>query len=123
MTLNNLQNLISESIKKVLNESSKRTIINRFYKMVHPLTQSRFHDKAWENVHHVFDAIGEWADDINVWVEDGGYGRSRDGMSEYKDWQFKVLKDNVTLTGYLRAHACGSNEDIWDTYDVSIIVW
>ena len=44
-------------------------------------------------------------------------------MSSFKDWQFELQKDGFTLRGYLRANACGSMEDEWDAYDVSIIIW
>lgn len=124
ITESQLRSFIENTTRKMLAEvSSKKVVINQFYRMVHPLTQKRFHDNAWENVRNILDTIGQWSEDINVWVENGGYGKSADGMSSYKDWQFELQKDGFTLRGYLRANACGSAEDEWDTYDVSIIIW
>lgn len=121
--------MIDECVRRVMESivgsgaRSKRTVINRFYRLVHPLTSSRFRDTDWSNVHMVFDAIGEWSDDIDVWVDGGGYGSSEDGMSKYKDWQFELEKDGFTLRGYLRASACGTVDDEWSAYDVTISVW
>lgn len=124
MVESRLRTLIKNCARRILSEAkSKQTLINQFYRMVHPLTQKRFRDDAWQNVHNVLNQIGEWADNINVWVEHGGYGKSADGMSSYKDWQIELQKDGFSLRGYLRANACGSMEDEWDAYDVSIIIW
>lgn len=124
ITESRLKEIISESVKSMLSElKAKKSVINAFYRMIHPYTVKRFRDNAWENVHAIFDVIGDWADDINVWVENGGYGESRDGMSKYKDWQFKFIKDGFEVQGYLRANACGDVDDVWSAYDVTIIVW
>lgn len=124
ITETQLRNFIKDVTRRMITEaSSKQVLINQFYRMVHPLTQKRFHDNAWQNVKNILDSIGEWSDDINVWVDNGGYGKSADGMPSFKDWQFELQKDGFTLRGYLRANACGSMEDEWDTYDVSIIIW
>ena len=124
ITESQLRTFVKECTRRIISEAkSKQTLINQFYRMVHPISQRRFRDDAWQNVHYILDEIGEWSDDINVWVENGGYGKSADGMSLYKDWQFELQKDGFTLRGYLRANACGSMEDEWDAYDVSIIIW
>lgn len=124
ITNKQLNTFIQKCTRRLLSEArNKRGIINEFYRMVHPFTTHRFHDNAWENVHDILDEIGQWADDIVVWVEDGGYGKSADGMSSYKDWQFKILKDGIECEGYLRANACGTMEDEWEAYDVTIIIW
>lgn len=119
-----LRNKVKEITKKIIFEArNKRGVINEFYKLVYPYTTKRFRDNSWQNVRMILDTIGEWADDINVWVENGGYGHSPDGMSSFKDWQIEFVKDGIECRGYLRANACGTMQDEWDSYDVTIIIW
>lgn len=119
-----LRMFVEQYTRKLINEAkSKQTVIRQFYKFVHSFTTHRFRDDAWQNVHMVLDEIGEWADDLNVWVENGGYGSSADGFSKYKDWQFELIKDGFKVRGYLRANACGNTDNPFGVYDVTIIVW
>ena len=60
ITESQLRTFIKECTRRIISEAkSKQTLINQFYRMVHPISQRRFHDDAWQNVHHILDEIGD----------------------------------------------------------------
>ena len=72
ITESQLRTFIKECTRRIISEAkSKRTLINQFYRMVHPISQRIFRDDAWQNVHHILDEIGEWSDE-NTQILDFG---------------------------------------------------
>lgn len=112
---------------------TSRTIIkNRIYEMTKNLTSHRYYDEYWAGPSRIFDVIRDYLDcikepnenlELNVYVENGGYMRSKDGESEWKGYNVEIWRnESPIICGYLNCHQCGTVEDPWSAYDMSLIL-
>lgn len=111
-----------------LDGRSKQSAINYIYKIFKQIDHGqRYKDTAWENVHKIFNLFGKYEMDTY-----GGYdaeynpgGINVDEMTpQWKKWYYDFnFKDNKgisrTLTFILTAHAGGTVQDPWDSYDIT----
>jgi hypothetical protein len=111
-----------------LDGRSKQSVINYIYKIYKQVDHGqRYRDAAWENVHKIFDLFGQYGMDTS-----GGYdaeynpgGISVDEMTpQWKRWKidfnFTDNKDKQrTITFVLTAHAGGTVENPWGSYDIT----
>lgn len=111
-----------------LNGKSKQSAINYIYKIFKQVDHGqRYRDEAWENVRKIFNLFGEYGMDTV-----GGYdteynpgGISVDEMTpQWKKWKIDFnFTDNKgrekTLVFLLTAHAAGTVQDPWDSYDIT----
>lgn len=114
-------------VKKIINEvSSKRTIINRIYKVTHDITGHLYHDENWHGVTLVVDAIESLGYDCEVTVKDGGY-RSNPKDPFGLPWKEYLLRietpEGFEVNGTLNCHSAGTTEDPFDRYDMSLVMW
>ena len=110
-------------VKRAINEvASKRTAMNRIYKLTHDITSHLYHDENWHGVTLVVDAIESLGYDCEVSVKDGGY-RENDG-AKWKEYLLLIrTPDGFEIHGTLNCHAAGTVEDPFDRYDMSLVMW
>lgn len=140
-TLNEVKNSfwkIYQSIKptdmKQVNESiSKRSIINKIYKVTNGLTSHSYSDNDWSGAKQVFSAIESLGLECEVIVKDGGYRNSLGGNTLYVNnqdvayWkEYKLLitsEDGVVINGTLNCHSAGSIDNPFERYDMSLVLY
>ena len=120
--------LINESdilhmVKRAINEvTSKRTAMNRIYKVTHDITSHLYRDENWHGVTLVVDAIESLGYDCEVSVKDGGY-RENDG-AKWKEYLLLIrTPEGFEIHGTLNCHAAGTVEYPFDRYDMSLVMW
>lgn len=111
-----------------LNGKSKQSAINYIYKIFKQADHGqRYRDEAWENVHKIFNLFNDYGMDT-VGGYDAEYnpgGISVDETtSQWKKWKIDFnFTDNKgrerTLVFLLTAHAAGTVQDPWDSYDIT----
>lgn len=110
-------------VKRAINEvASKRTAMNRIYKVTHDITSHLYHDENWHGVTLVVDAIESLGYECEVSVKDGGY-RENDG-ARWKEYCLTITTpEGFEIHGTLNCHAAGTVEDPFDRYDMSLVMW
>lgn len=111
-----------------LNGKSKQSAINYIYKIYKQIDHGQLYkDEAWENVHKIFNLFPKYGMDTV-----GGYeaeynpgGINVDEMTpKWKRWYYDFnFIDNKgkerTITFVLKAHAAGTYDDPWRSYDIT----
>lgn len=118
---------ITKLVKRIVTEvSSKRTIINRIYKVTHDITSHLYHDENWHGVTLVVDAIESLGYECEVTVKDGGY-RSNPKDPFGLPWKEYLLRietpEGFEVKGTLNCHSAGTTDDPFDRYDMSLVLW
>lgn len=123
-----------KSLSSAINESVSRTkLVNMIYKEVQrlKLTSKLYKDEYWEGPSDVFncirDVIAKTGGDYElvVSVPNGGYKKSRDGMSQWKEYDLDIINiesGKAVIIGLLSAHAAGKIDDPFSAYDMSLIL-
>ena len=112
---------IQEAVKSVLNEETKKSLINKLYKVN---TKGLFRDENWFGYQNILKQIKNMGCEVisspsNVQGYKNGY--SVDGNE--KRWDIQIVKDNIEVKGCIRAFAAGSVRDPWSAYDLTITLW
>lgn len=113
-------------VKRAINEvASKRTAINRIYKVTNELTSKIYrNDDYWNGPRKIVKAIKSLGYEVGLGAKDGGYRKSSDGMSQWKEYQIDIdTPEGFNIQGTLNCHAAGSIEDPFDRYDMSLVMW
>lgn len=111
-----------------LDGRSKQSAINYIYKIFKQIDHGqRYKDTAWENVHKIFNLFGNYEIDTS-----GGYDAEYNpgGVNvgemtpQWKKWYCDFnFKDNKgidrIITFILTAHAGGTVQDPWSSYDIT----
>lgn len=117
---------ISESIKR---ELTKNKLYNAIYKVTKPYTSKRYRDDGWQGVKDIKKAIENIEDGVKVVINNGEYkitpsdrqmGENTIGSS--KRYDVEITYNDIVLNGNLTCMACGSVQQKWDEYDMSLIV-
>lgn len=123
-----------KSLSTAINESVSRTkLVNMIYKEVERLrlTSKLYRDEYWQGPSDVFncirDVIAKTGGDYElvVNVPNGGYRKSKDGMSEWKEYELEIISvddGKTVIIGLLNAHAAGKVDDPFSAYDMSLIL-
>ena len=123
-----------KSLSSAINESVSRTkLVNMIYKEVERLrlTSKLYKDEYWQGPSDVFncirDVIAKTGGDYEliVNVPNGGYRKSKDGMSEWKEYELEIISvddGKTVIIGLLNAHAAGKVNDPFSAYDMSLIL-
>lgn len=123
-----------KSLSSAINESVSRTkLVNMIYKEVERLrlTSKLYKDEYWQGPSDVFncirDVIAKTGGDYElvVNVPNGGYRKSKDGMSEWKEYELEIISvddGKTVIIGLLNAHAAGKVDDPFSAYDMSLIL-
>lgn len=124
-----------KSISHSINESVSRTkLLNAIYKEIERsrITSKLYHDEHWQGpneafklINDVIDRYGDGEYKVIYSVPDGGYRKSKDGMSQWKEYDIDIYKDDDTrpvISGHLNAHAAGKVNDPFSSYDMTIVL-
>lgn len=98
---------------------------NRLIKLIYKAAQEykgKLIDKSWENVYALMNRIADFTG-ASVNLGGGAYCQSFDGLSHWKEYTIEIHKDNLTVKGLLTAHAGGSLDDPFSSYDLTIQLW
>ena len=124
-----LQNVIKEEFNRFLNEElgvkkpSKRSLINKLYKVISPITGRIYNDDYWLGVKDIREAIASLGvDDYEVYPINGGYRSNGDG-AQWKEYQVNILWHGVEIHGTLNCHAAGTIEDPFSRYDMACVLY
>lgn len=123
-----------KSLSSAINESVSRTkLVNMIYKEVERLrlTSKLYKDEYWQGPSDVFNCIrdviaktgGNY--ELVVNVPNGGYRKSKDGMSEWKEYELEIISvddGKTVIIGLLNAHAAGKVNDPFSAYDMTLIL-
>lgn len=139
--MKNLKDKIFESnfpveLDKSVKAQEKRKVQNAIYKQLEKTgTTGRFYrDDSWEGVKLVKKDIQdafktlknpEHEYEVSIAPDNGGYRKSKDGMSQWKEYKVEIyVKDaeHPFMVGTLNCHAAGTVDDPFETYDMSCCV-
>lgn len=115
----------------LFNCKTKQTAIRYIYKKVNHLISGFFRDDNWSNVMKVFDAINSLGCKFEWEVKNGGYHDVKNSYGEitskYKQYDLTISFTNVNdkqikIIGQLIATGAGTIEDIFQKYDIALIL-
>lgn len=126
------EQILHKIVRTSLNEvMSRRTFINRAYRVVEPYTGHLYSDSGWQGVDEIIDALENAGYETSVSVENGGYRNSLggntlfagDGVSYWKEYKLHIEKDGMAADGRINCHAAGTVEDVFSAYDMTVTFW
>lgn len=130
-------------LDKSVKTAERKKVYNAIYKKLEAsgVTGHLYHDSYWEGVREVKKVCNEVLDELNAKAEgfkydisiapdEGGYKKSKDGMSRWKQYKVEVYKvpakyedyPEPFMLGTLNCHAAGSMQDPFDAYDISFCI-
>ena len=114
-----------KTLMQALNEASlnKKPMMNKIYDAVQKLTSKLYRDDHWQGVTDVKEAIEKLGYKASISVKDGEYRVSKDGTSQWKEYEFEITNGTLIIHGTLSCHQAGSVKDPWDRYDMSLVLW
>ena len=121
---------------KSIKAPEKKKVQNAIYKQLEKTgTTGRFYrDDSWEGVKlvrkDIQDALSniknaEHEDEVSMAPDEGGYRKSKDGMSQWKQYKVEIYVKGAELPfmgGTLNCHAVGTVEDPFSMYDMSCCI-
>ena len=139
--MKDLKDILNESysdgvLDKSIKAPEKKKVQNAIYKQLEKTgTTGRFyHDDTWEGVGFVKKDIEDAFKNIknapheyevSIAPDDGGYRKSKDGMSQWKQYKVEIYvkgAEDPFMIGTLNCHAAGTVQDPFDMYDMSCCV-
>ena len=123
-------------LDKSIKAAEKRKIQNAIYRQLEKTgtTGKFYHDDNWEGVRLVKKDIeeafkmiknAEHEYEVSIAPDNGGYRRSNDGMSQWKEYRVEIyVKGNELpfMIGTLNCHAAGTVDDPFSMYDMSCCI-
>lgn len=120
-----IEESIVKRLQSVLSES-KKTTKNRIYSVINKLglTSHKFHDEYWQGVKAIIEAVSTvpGVTDISYGSNNGGYRKNDDG-TQWKEYLVTIETIDGTIEGILNAHAAGTVQDPFSSYDVNLVLW
>lgn len=150
--MKSLKNFIYESYSNGLLDKSIKTperkkVYNAIYDKLDStkVTGHLYRDENWEGVKLVRKDVNDALEDLNsklnngyqyeasIAPDNGGYRKSNDGMSQWKQYKVEIYKVKKELAedeeypepfmiGTLNCHAAGTVKDPFDAYDISFCI-
>ena len=139
--MKNLKDKIFESsfsleLDKSIKAPEKKKVQNAIYKQLEKTgtTGKFYHDDAWQGVgivkKDIEDALSniknaEHEYEVSIAPDEGGYRKSKDGMSQWKQYKVEIFvkgSEFPFMVGTLNCHAAGTVEDPFDLYDMSCCI-
>lgn len=126
----------SQNVDIIIKTPEKKKVQNAIYKQLEKTgtTGHYYHDDNWggvslvkKDIEDAFKTIKnpEHEYEVSIAPDDGGYRKSKDGMSQWKQYKVEIFvkkSDTPFLTGTLNCHAAGTVEDPFDSYDMSCCI-
>ena len=138
ITENDIREIVMECVGNIMNEEFdkpwprvKRSLINKLYKTAEPFTRSKYSDTGWQAVSSLIEAIENAGFKVGVSVKDGGYRNSKGGntmfagsdVSYWKEYDLEIPVEDKVIYGQIKAHAAGTVEDPFKSYDMTCTFW
>jgi len=139
--MKNLKDILNESysdgvLDKSIKAPEKKKVQNAIYKQLEKTgtTGKFYHDESWEGVKLVrkdiedaFKTIksSEHEYEVSIAPDEGGYRKSKDGMSQWKQYKVEIYvkgAEDPFMVGTLNCHAAGTVQDPFDMYDMSCCI-
>lgn len=139
--MKDLKDILNESysdgvLDKTIKAPEKKKVQNAIYKQLEKTgtTGKFYHDDTWEGVGLVkkdiedaFKTIKNAPHEYEVSIapDDGGYRKSKDGMSQWKQYKVEIYvkgTEDPFMIGTLNCHAAGTVQDPFDMYDMSCCI-
>lgn len=139
--MKDIKNFITESysdgvLDKSIKAPEKRKVQNAIYKQLEKTntTGHYYYDSSWEGVKLVKKDIEdafkliknpEHEYEVSIAPDNGGYRKSKDGLSEWKQYKVEIYvkgAEDPFMVGTLNCHAAGTKEDPFETYDMSCCI-
>jgi hypothetical protein len=104
---------------------SKKSLLNKLYKEITPLTQGFFHDTSWEPIRKIYAKIDEILIPLGGKLITIGSHYDNDFPPKYKTWNFEIEFNNQkgkgdTIYGRIIAAGAASVESPLDRYDLVV---
>lgn len=150
--MKSLKDFIVESYSNgVLDKSVKAPERKKVYNAIYnkldstKVTGHLYRDESWEGVKLVRKDVNDALEELNskrndgyryeasITADNGGYRKSNDGMSQWKQYKVEIYKVKKELSaneeypepfmiGTLNCHAAGTVKDPFDAYDMSFCI-
>ena len=150
--MKSLKDFIVESYSNgVLDKSVKAPERKKVYNAIYnkldstKVTGHLYRDESWEGVKLVRKDVNDALEELNsklndgcryeasIAADNGGYRKSNDGMSQWKQYKVEIYKVKKELSadeeypepfiiGTLNCHAAGTVKDPFDAYDMSFCI-
>ena len=95
-------------------------LINKLYKVSQPYTSHRFRDNDWRHLKTFIEILRnvEGVEEL-IPAGTGPYKQSQEGA--YKEYTLDITTTlGSKIGGFIRCHFCGSQENPWDVYDMTV---
>lgn len=114
---------INEASKE--NRAHKNKVIKKIYDLTKGFTSRLYNDDYWKGVDDIRKAISSISDikETLIYPINGGYRTSKDGMSQWKEYEVELTGEDFVIKGTLNCHAAGSVDDPFDKYDMSLVIY
>lgn len=138
---------INSELDKSVKTSERKKVYNAIYDKLDStkVTGHLYRDESWEGVKLVRKDVNDALEELNSKLKDGyryemsiaadngGYRKSNDGMSQWKQYKVEIFKVKKELAkdeeypkpfmiGTLNCHAAGTVQDPFDAYDMSFCI-
>ena len=146
--MGNLKEYIKESysngvLDKTVKKAERRKVHTAIYNKLEEsgVTGRLYRDESWEGVKAVRKVCADALKELNakldgfkyqiiISADNGGYRKSDDGMSQWKQYKVEIYKNPLDsnekpepfMIGTLNCHAAGSVKDPFDAYDMSFCI-
>ena len=150
--MKSLKNFIYESycnglLDKSVKTSERKKVYNAIYDKLDStkVTGHLYRDENWEGVRLVTKDVNDALEELNsklnngyryeasINADNGGYRKSSDGMSQWKQYKVEIYKVKKELSedeeypepfmiGTLNCYAAGTVKDPFDAYDISFCI-
>lgn len=142
-----VENWTDGRLDKSVKAPERKKVHNAIYKELESngTTGHLYRDLRWDGVRAVRQDVQTALDKLNssrndgyqyevsIAPDNGGYRKSDDGMSQWKQYKVEIYKVNKNyktgeeypepfMLGTLNCHAAGSVEDPFDAYDMSFCI-
>jgi len=98
-------------------------LINKLYKVAQPYTSHRFRDNDWRHLKTFVNILSN-IDGVEELIPSGTgpYKQSQEGA--YKEYKIDITTVlGSKIEGFIRCHFCGTQEDPWEAYDMTVGFW
>ena len=96
------------------------SVIKKLYRVSQPYTSHRFRDNDWRSLRSFVNILREvyGVKELNL-SGTGPYKQSQEGA--YKEYTLDITTTlGSKISGFIRCHFCGSQENPWDVYDMTV---
>lgn len=137
----------NSELDKSVKTPERKKVYNAIYDKLDStkVTGHLYRDESWEGVKLVRKDVNDALEELNSKLKDGyryemsiaadngGYRKSNDGMSQWKQYKVEIFKVKKELAedeeypkpfmiGTLNCHAAGTVKDPFDAYDMSFCI-